>query len=61
MCSNRKIVWSLVALSLFETGVGVASVTLGVLELQGVVQQTHLSISTPIWSGVFVRLSLNSF
>ncbi|XP_017537986.1 transmembrane protein 196 isoform X2 [Pygocentrus nattereri] len=56
MCSNRKIVWSLVALSLFETGVGVASVTLGVLELQGVVQQTHLSTFTPIWSGVFMIL-----
>ncbi|XP_017537985.1 transmembrane protein 196 isoform X1 [Pygocentrus nattereri] len=56
MCSNRKIVWSLVALSLFETGVGVASVTLGVLELQGVVQQTHLSTFTPIWSGVFFLL-----
>ncbi|KAL6489599.1 hypothetical protein MHYP_G00033400 [Metynnis hypsauchen] len=54
--NNRKIVWSLVALSLFETGVGVASVTLGVLELQGVVQQTHLSTSTPIWSGVFFLL-----
>ncbi|KAI4873019.1 hypothetical protein NFI96_023273, partial [Prochilodus magdalenae] len=56
MCSKRKIVWSLVMLSLFEMGVGVASVTLGVLELQGVVQPTHLSISTPIWSGVFFLL-----
>uniref|UniRef100_A0A3B1IG08 Transmembrane protein 196 n=1 Tax=Astyanax mexicanus TaxID=7994 RepID=A0A3B1IG08_ASTMX len=56
MCNSQKIVWSLVMISLFETGVGVASVILGVLELQGVMQQTHLSTATPIWSGVFFLL-----
>ncbi|XP_036394628.1 transmembrane protein 196-like [Megalops cyprinoides] len=54
MCTSRKIVWSLLVLSVLEIGFGVASITLGAVGISRVraVQKTQLGDASPIWSGV---------
>ncbi|XP_035267026.1 transmembrane protein 196 [Anguilla rostrata] len=55
MCTNRKIVWSLVVLSVLEIGFGVSSITLGAVGLRSVrttMQKTQLGDASPVWSGM---------
>ncbi|XP_035267035.1 transmembrane protein 196-like isoform X2 [Anguilla anguilla] len=50
MCTNRKIVWSLVVLSVLEIGFGVSSITLGAVGLRSVrttMQKTQLGDASP--------------
>ncbi|KAI7806439.1 transmembrane protein 196 [Triplophysa rosa] len=53
MCTKRALVWSLLVLSVVDMGLGVSSITLGVLGIRALlVQKSQTSYSTPIWSGV---------
>ncbi|KAG9345136.1 hypothetical protein JZ751_009679, partial [Albula glossodonta] len=54
MCSKRKIVWTLVVLSLLEIGFGVSSIVLGSVELGRIrtTQKTQLGDASPVWSGM---------
>ncbi|XP_055067342.2 transmembrane protein 196 [Misgurnus anguillicaudatus] len=54
MCTKRALVWSLLLLSVIDMGLGVSSITLGVLGIRRAlwVQRSQTSYSTPIWSGV---------
>ncbi|KAJ8354423.1 hypothetical protein SKAU_G00219900 [Synaphobranchus kaupii] len=55
MCTNRKIVWSLLVLSVLEIGFGVSSIALGAVGLswvQTTMQKTQLGDASPVWSGM---------
>lgn len=59
MCTKRALVWSLLVLSVVDMGLGVSSITLGVLGIRALlVQKSQTSYSTPIWSGVCVSKRL---
>ncbi|XP_066570699.1 transmembrane protein 196 [Amia ocellicauda] len=54
MCTNRKIIWSLLVLSVLEIGLGVSSIALGAVGISQVRggQKTQLGDASPVWSGV---------
>ncbi|XP_051576420.1 transmembrane protein 196 [Myxocyprinus asiaticus] len=54
MCTKRALVWTLLVLSVFNMGLGLSSITLGMLGIRQVLwaQKSQTSYSTPIWSGV---------
>lgn len=61
MCSSRKIICSLLVLSVLEMGLGVSSIALGAV---GIIRahadhKTQQGDASPVWSGVCVRLTLN--
>uniref|UniRef100_A0A8C6Q7M8 Transmembrane protein 196 n=1 Tax=Nothobranchius furzeri TaxID=105023 RepID=A0A8C6Q7M8_NOTFU len=56
MCSSRKILWSLLLLSLVEVGLGVASIALGavcIIWVRGE-HQPQQGDASPVWSGLCV-------
>ncbi|KAM7384157.1 hypothetical protein PAMA_011482 [Pampus argenteus] len=58
MCSSRKILWSLLLLSLVEVGLGVASIVLGAVGISWVrgEHKPQQGDASPVWSGLcFVR------
>ena len=57
MCSSRKIIWSLVALSVLEMGLGVSSIILGVVGIIRIPKASQLQLGdgSPLWSGICVR------
>ncbi|KAM6899435.1 transmembrane protein 196 [Xenentodon cancila] len=53
MCSSRKILWSLLLLSVVEVGLGVASIVLGAVGINWVRKGTiHQGDASPVWSGL---------
>ncbi|CAL8361892.1 unnamed protein product [Arctogadus glacialis] len=57
MCSSRKILWSLLLLSVVEVGLGVASIVLGAVGISWI-RDEHKSQqgdASPVWSGLCVR------
>ncbi|KAK6327731.1 hypothetical protein J4Q44_G00033770 [Coregonus suidteri] len=54
MCSSRKILWSLLLLSVLEVGLGVASIVLGAVGLSWVREEhkPQQGDASPIWSGL---------
>ncbi|XP_062322243.1 transmembrane protein 196 isoform X1 [Osmerus eperlanus] len=54
MCSSRKIIWSLVALSVLEMGLGASSIILGVVGIIRIPKATQLQLGdgSPLWSGI---------
>ncbi|MEQ2281653.1 hypothetical protein AMECASPLE_032676, partial [Ameca splendens] len=54
MCSSRKILWSLLLLSLVEVGLGVASIVLGAVGISRVRGEhpPHQGDASPVWSGL---------
>lgn len=56
MCSSRKILWSLLLLSLLEVGLGVASIVLGAVGIYWVREehQPQQGDASPVWSGLCV-------
>ncbi len=59
MCSRRKIIWSLLVLSVLEIGLGVSSIALGTVGICLVKgeHKTQQGDASPVWSGVCVRLA----
>uniref|UniRef100_A0A8C9ZSZ1 Transmembrane protein 196 n=1 Tax=Sander lucioperca TaxID=283035 RepID=A0A8C9ZSZ1_SANLU len=57
MCSSRKILWSLLLLSVVEVGLGVASIVLGAVGISWVRGQhkPQQGDASPVWSGLCVR------
>lgn len=62
MCSSRKILWSLLLLSVVEVGVGVASVVLGAVGISWARghYKPQQGDASPVWSGLCVRLAKNA-
>lgn len=62
MCSSRKILWSLLLLSLVEVGLGVASIVLGAVGIIWVRGEhpPQQGDASPVWSGLCVRELLPS-
>ncbi|KAF3707546.1 Transmembrane protein 196 [Channa argus] len=58
MCSSRKILWSLLLLSLVEVGLGVASIVLGAVGISWVRGQhkPQQGDASPVWSGLCMIL-----
>ncbi|KAF0024733.1 hypothetical protein F2P81_023535 [Scophthalmus maximus] len=57
MCSSRKILWSLLLLSVVEVGLGVASIVLGavgIIRVRGE-HKAQQGDASPVWSGLCVR------
>ncbi|XP_059366151.1 transmembrane protein 196-like isoform X1 [Carassius carassius] len=54
MCSSRKIIWSLLVLSVLEIGLGVSSIALGAVGIIRVKAEhkTQQGDASPLWSGV---------
>ncbi|XP_023133881.2 transmembrane protein 196 isoform X1 [Amphiprion ocellaris] len=52
MCSSRKILWSLLLLSLVEVGLGVASIVLGAVGISWVQDTPQQGDASPVWSGL---------
>ncbi|GLD72739.1 transmembrane protein 196 [Lates japonicus] len=54
MCSSRKILWSLLLLSVVEVGLGVASIVLGAVGISRVrgEQKPQQGDASPVWSGL---------
>ncbi|XP_024299183.1 transmembrane protein 196 isoform X2 [Oncorhynchus tshawytscha] len=54
MCSSRKILWSLLLLSVLEVGLGVSSIVLGAVGLSRVREEhkPQQGDASPIWSGL---------
>ncbi|KAG9278958.1 transmembrane protein 196 [Astyanax mexicanus] len=54
MCSSRKIIWSLLLLSVLEMGLGVSSIALGAVGISRVRagHKTQQGDASPVWSGV---------
>ncbi|XP_008296429.1 transmembrane protein 196 [Stegastes partitus] len=54
MCSSRKILWSLLLLSLVEVGLGVASIVLGAVGISWVrgERKPQQGDASPVWSGL---------
>ncbi|KAK5603065.1 hypothetical protein CRENBAI_009834 [Crenichthys baileyi] len=54
MCSSRKILWSLLLLSLVEVGLGVASIVLGAVGISRVRGEhpPQQGDASPVWSGL---------
>ncbi|XP_041868468.1 transmembrane protein 196 [Melanotaenia boesemani] len=53
MCSSRKILWSLLLLSVLEVGLGVASIVLGAVGISWVREGTpQQGDASPVWSGL---------
>uniref|UniRef100_A0A3B3HDL6 Transmembrane protein 196 n=1 Tax=Oryzias latipes TaxID=8090 RepID=A0A3B3HDL6_ORYLA len=54
MCSSRKILWSLLVLSLVEVGLGVASIVLGAVGISWVrgEHKPRQGDASPVWSGL---------
>uniref|UniRef100_A0A3B4X6I8 Transmembrane protein 196 n=1 Tax=Seriola lalandi dorsalis TaxID=1841481 RepID=A0A3B4X6I8_SERLL len=63
MCSSRKILWSLLLLSLVEVGLGVASIVLGAVGISWVrgEHKPQQGDASPVWSGLCVRPRNNSY
>lgn len=63
MCSSRKILWSLLLLSLVEVGLGVASIVLGAVGISWVrgEHKPQQGDASPVWSGLCVRPGNNSY
>uniref|UniRef100_A0A3Q0RS15 Transmembrane protein 196 n=1 Tax=Amphilophus citrinellus TaxID=61819 RepID=A0A3Q0RS15_AMPCI len=62
MCSSRKILWSLLLLSVVEVGLGVASIVLGAVGISWVRgdHKPQQGDASPVWSGLCVRPGNNS-
>ncbi|XP_033950626.1 transmembrane protein 196 isoform X2 [Pseudochaenichthys georgianus] len=58
MCSSRKILWSLLLLSVVEVGLGVASIVLGAVGISWVrgEHKTQQGDASPVWSGLCMIL-----
>ncbi|KAK7898690.1 hypothetical protein WMY93_019543 [Mugilogobius chulae] len=56
MCSSRKILWSLLLLSVLEVGLGVASIVLGAVGISAVrgEHKPQQGDASPVWSGLCV-------
>nr|XP_015213329.1 PREDICTED: transmembrane protein 196 isoform X2 [Lepisosteus oculatus] len=56
MCTSRKIIWSLLVLSVLEIGLGVSSIALGAVGISRVKaeQKTRLGDASPVWSGFLI-------
>ncbi|XP_051948756.1 transmembrane protein 196-like isoform X2 [Xyrauchen texanus] len=54
MCSSRKIIWSLLVLSVLEIGLGVSSIVLGAVGISRAKakHKTQQGDASPVWSGV---------
>uniref|UniRef100_A0A8C9RIN4 Transmembrane protein 196 n=1 Tax=Scleropages formosus TaxID=113540 RepID=A0A8C9RIN4_SCLFO len=54
MCTSRKIIWSLLLLSLVEIGLGVSSIALGAVGVRRAQAEhkTRQGDASPVWSGV---------
>ncbi|XP_078146577.1 transmembrane protein 196 isoform X1 [Centroberyx gerrardi] len=54
MCSSRKILWSLLLLSVVEVGLGVASIVLGAVGISWVrgEHKPQQGDASPVWSGL---------
>ncbi|CAL8294129.1 unnamed protein product [Merluccius merluccius] len=54
MCSSRKILWSLLLLSVLEVGLGVASIVLGAVGISWIRGDTkpQQGDASPVWSGL---------
>ncbi|KAI3358511.1 hypothetical protein L3Q82_014928 [Scortum barcoo] len=54
MCSSRKILWSLLLLSVLEVGLGVASIVLGAVGISWVrgEHKPQQGDASPVWSGL---------
>ncbi|KPP75030.1 transmembrane protein 196-like [Scleropages formosus] len=55
MCTSRKIAWSLLVLSVLESGLGVSSIALGALgtrRARATRGQVHPGDCSPVWSGL---------
>lgn len=63
MCTNRKIIWSLLVLSVLEIGLGISSIVLGAVGIIRVRpdQKIQQGDASPVWSGMCVRFSLYLF
>ncbi|KTG06570.1 hypothetical protein cypCar_00025793, partial [Cyprinus carpio] len=59
MCSSRKIISSLLVLSVLEIGLGVSSIALGAVGIcrAKAKHKTQQGDASPVWSGVCVRLT----
>lgn len=60
MCSSRKILWSLLLLSVVEVGLGVASIVLGAVGISWARghHKPQQGDASPVWSGLCVRPEL---
>ncbi|KAM9737441.1 transmembrane protein 196 isoform 2-T2 [Menidia menidia] len=58
MCSSRKILWSLLLLSVVEVGLGVASIVLGAVGISWVrgEHKPQQGDASPVWSGLCMIL-----
>nr|XP_043908201.1 transmembrane protein 196 isoform X2 [Solea senegalensis] len=58
MCSSRKILWSLLLLSVVEVGLGVASIVLGAVGISRVrgEHKPQQGDASPVWSGLCMIL-----
>ncbi|KAK0130677.1 Transmembrane protein 196 [Merluccius polli] len=58
MCSSRKILWSLLLLSVLEVGLGVASIVLGAVGISWIRGDTkpQQGDASPVWSGLCMIL-----
>ncbi|CAB1350609.1 unnamed protein product [Coregonus sp. 'balchen'] len=58
MCSSRKILWSLLLLSVLEVGLGVASIVLGAVGLSRIREEhkPQQGDASPVWSGMCMIL-----
>ncbi|KAI4885242.1 hypothetical protein NFI96_012605 [Prochilodus magdalenae] len=56
MCTSRKIIWSLLVLSVLEMGLGVSSIALGAVGISRAQagHKTHQGDASPVWSGFLV-------
>ncbi|KAL7883608.1 hypothetical protein SRHO_G00012660 [Serrasalmus rhombeus] len=54
MCTSRKIIWSLLVLSVLEMGLGVSSIALGAVGISRAHagHKTQQGDASPVWSGV---------
>ncbi|XP_031442386.1 transmembrane protein 196 [Clupea harengus] len=54
MCTNRKIIWSLLVLSVLEIGLGISSIVLGAVGIIRVRpdQKIQQGDASPVWSGM---------
>ncbi|KAG5264334.1 hypothetical protein AALO_G00252590 [Alosa alosa] len=54
MCTSRKIIWSLLVLSVLEIGLGISSIVLGAVGISRVRpdQKTQQGDASPVWSGM---------
>ncbi|XP_029104330.1 uncharacterized protein tmem196 [Scleropages formosus] len=56
MCTSRKIIWSLLLLSLVEIGLGVSSIALGAVGVRRAQAEhkTRQGDASPVWSGFLI-------